>query len=142
VSDAVLGERSGEHIRAAGGLVWRLGVEGVELALVHRPAYDDWSFPKGKLFDGESELDAAIREVEEEIGVRCVVGRDLGTISYLDGKGRPKTVRYWEMRLTDGDELRVANEVDDARWVAIGPASSALTYVHDRELLERFRGPS
>ena len=142
MSDAVLGALGAEHIRAAGGLVWRLGGEGVELALVHRPAYDDWSFPKGKLFDGESELDAAIREVEEEIGVRCVVGRDLGTISYLDGKGRPKTVRYWEMRLTDGDELRVANEVDDARWVAIGPASSALTYVHDRELLERFRGPS
>ena len=142
MSETALGALAAEHVRAAGGLVWRLGAGGVELALVHRPAYDDWSFPKGKLFDGESELDAAIREVEEEIGVRCVVGRDLGTIAYRDGKGRPKTVRYWEMRLTDGDELRAANEVDDARWVAIDHASSALTYVHDRELLERFRGPS
>jgi len=142
VSDVALGELAAEHIRAAGGLVWRPGAEGVELALVHRPAYDDWSFPKGKLFDGESELDAAIREVEEEVGVRCLIGRDLGTISYLDGKGRPKTVRYWEMRLADGDELTAANEIDEARWVSMDRVASVLTYVHDRELLERFRGPS
>jgi 8-oxo-dGTP diphosphatase len=128
-------------VRAAGGLVWRLADGVVELALVHRPAYDDWSFPKGKLDDGESELEAALREVEEEIGVRCVVGRDVGAISYIDGKGRPKTVRYWEMQLVDGDELRPANEVDDARWVRVERAADMLTYNHDRKLLDRFRGP-
>ena len=130
------------RVRAAGGLVWRFGTGGVELALVHRPAYDDWSFPKGKLSEGESELDAAIREVEEEVGVRCLIGRDVGTISYVDGKGRPKTVRYWEMRLADGDELAPANEVDEARWVPIEHAAEMLTYEHDRALLHRFRGPS
>ncbi len=77
-------------VRAAGGLVWRMGPGGKELVLVHRPAYDDWSFPKGKLDDGESEIQAALREVEEEVGIRCVLGRDLGTISYVDGKRSPQ----------------------------------------------------
>jgi 8-oxo-dGTP diphosphatase len=143
VSAAARSERAAvQRVRAAGGLVWRFGTGGVELALVHRPAYDDWSFPKGKLTEGESELDAALREVEEEIGVRCSIGRDVGTISYVDGKGRPKTVRYWEMRLADGQEMTPANEVDDARWVPIERAAEMLTYEHDRELLQRFRGPA
>ena len=107
--------------------------------MVHRPAYDDWSFPKGKLDDGESELQAALREVEEEISVRCALGRDLGTISYIDGKGRPKIVRYWEMTVTDGTELRAANEVDDARWVTLADAEGMLTYDHDRAMLDRIR---
>jgi 8-oxo-dGTP diphosphatase len=127
-------------VRAAGGLVWRAGPDGVELVLVHRPSYDDWSFPKGKLNVGESELDAALREVEEEIGVVCEVGREIGSISYTDGRGRPKTVRYWEMRLADGDVLAPANEVDDARWVPVDAAVAMLTYDHDRLLLERFEG--
>lgn len=124
-------------VRAAGGLVHRGGRSEIELVLVHRPAYDDWSFPKGKLLDDESELDGALREVEEEIGVRCVVGRDLGTISYVDGRGRPKTVRYWTMTLAEGDVLAAANEVDDARWVSLGEARTMLTYDHDRGLLDR-----
>ena len=78
-------------VRAAGGLVWRMGSDGKEIVVVHRPAYDDWSFPKGKLDDGESELQAALREVEEEVSVRGVLGRDLGTVSYIDGKGRPRS---------------------------------------------------
>ncbi len=90
-------------VRAAGGLVWRTGPGGKEVVLVHRPEYDDWSFPKGKLNDGESEIQAALREVEEEIGLRGALGRDLGTISYIDGKGRPKIVRYWEMTVADPD---------------------------------------
>ena len=126
-------------VRAAGGLVWRSGTGGVEVVVVHRPAYDDWSFPKGKLDDGESELQAALREVEEEIGVRCSIGRDLGTISYIDGRGRPKIVRYWEMTFADGDELRPANEVDEARWVTLGDAVGLLTYEHDRGMLDRMR---
>lgn len=126
-------------VRAAGGIVHRIGPGGTELALVHRPAYDDWSFPKGKLHDGESELQAALREVEEEIGVRCALGRDLGTISYVDGNGRPKIVRYWEMTMADGDMLRPANEVDQARWVNMSEAERMLTYPHDRSMIDRIR---
>ena len=126
-------------VRAAGGLVWRKGDGGKEIVVVHRPAYDDWSFPKGKLEDGESELQAALREVEEEVGVRCALGRDLGTISYVDSRGRPKIVRYWEMTLPDGTELRAANEVDDARWVTLADAEGMLTYDHDRAFLDRIR---
>lgn len=132
------GAPSTKLVRAAGGLVRRDGPGGIELVLVHRPAYDDWSFPKGKLNDGESELDAALREVEEEIGVRCEVGREIGSISYTDGRGRPKTVRYWEMRVAGGGIMAPANEVDDARWVPLETAAAMLTYDHDRSLLERF----
>jgi 8-oxo-dGTP diphosphatase len=142
MSTGAAGIASTKRVRAAGGLVWRLTPAGVELALVHRPAYDDWSFPKGKLNDGESELEAALREVEEEIGVRCAIGRDVGSISYVDGKGRPKTVRYWEMQLEEGGEMTPANEVDQARWVPIERAAEMLTYEHDRGLLHRFRGPA
>lgn len=109
----------------------------MELVLVHRPAYDDWSFPKGKLLYDESELEAALREVEEEIGVRCSIGRDLGVLSYVDGRGRPKTVRYWAMTLAEGDVLVASNEVDDARWVSVEEARQMLTYDHDRGLLDR-----
>jgi 8-oxo-dGTP diphosphatase len=122
-------------VRAAGGLVWRTGNGGKELVLVHRPAYDDWSFPKGKLNEGE----AALREVEEEIGVRCALGRDLGTISYVDGRGRPKIVRYWEMTIADDNEPRPANEVDDARWATLADAEASLTYPHDRVMIDRIR---
>jgi 8-oxo-dGTP pyrophosphatase MutT (NUDIX family) len=124
-------------VRAAGGMILRRGGSGIELVLVHRPAYDDWSFPKGKLHAGESDLQAALREVEEEVGVRGVLGRDLGTISYIDGRGRPKVVRYWEMAVADSVDLRPANEVDDARWVSVADARGLLTYDHDRSMLDR-----
>ena len=124
-------------VRAAGGLVHRDGRAGLELVLVHRPAYDDWSYPKGKLHEGESELEAALREVEEEIGVRCLIGRDLGSISYIDGRGRPKSVRYWTMSLAEGAELAAANEVDEARWVPVAEVRAMLSYDHDRQLLDR-----
>jgi 8-oxo-dGTP pyrophosphatase MutT (NUDIX family) len=126
-------------VRAAGGLVWRMGDGGKEVVLVHRPAYDDWSFPKGKLDDHESELQAALREVEEEIGVRAALGRDLGTVSYVDGKGRPKIVRYWEMTVADPSALHPANEVDDVRWVTLADAEDMLTYRHDRAMIDRIR---
>ena len=126
-------------VRAAGGLVWRAGPGGLEVVIVHRPAYDDWSFPKGKLDHGELELQAALREVEEEIGVRCAIGRDLGTISYIDGRGRPKIVRYWEMTFADDAELRPSNEVDQALWVTLADAAGLLTYEHDRGVLDRMR---
>ncbi|HEX5882675.1 MAG TPA: NUDIX hydrolase, partial [Actinomycetota bacterium] len=104
-------------VRAGGGIVWRRGQGGVvEIVLIHRPAYDDWSFPKGKLHPGETEAQAALREVEEETGLRCRLGREVGTAAYRDPKRRPKTVRYWEMTPAAGT-LGAANEVDDARWV-------------------------
>jgi 8-oxo-dGTP diphosphatase len=126
-------------VRAAGGIVWRHGEGGaVEVVLVHRSAYGDWSFPKGKLHQGETEAEAALREVQEETGLRCRLGRELGTSAYRDPRRRPKTVRYWEMRPTGGT-LRPANEVDDARWVPLGEARMALTYEHDRRILDGFR---
>jgi 8-oxo-dGTP diphosphatase len=132
---------TGTIVRAAGGIVWRRGEGGaVEVVLVHRPAYDDWSLPKGKLHEGESEAAAALREVEEETGLRCRLGREVGASAYRDAKGRPKTVRYWEMTPTGGT-LGPANEVDDARWVPLGEARTALTYEHDRRILDGFHPP-
>ena len=126
---------SNELVRAAGGLVCRTAEDGaVELVLVHRPAYDDWAFPKGKLHRGESEEEAAVREVEEETGLRCRLGRELGISRYHDSRGRPKTVRYWQMAPVGG-ALAPANEVDDARWVSLADAPALLTYPRDLELL-------
>lgn len=126
-----------EIVRAAGGLVCRTREDGaLEIVLVHRPAYDDWAFPKGKLYRGESEEEAALREVEEETGLRCRLDREVGTSRYHDSRGRPKTVRYWAMTPLDG-ELAPANEVDDARWALLADAPSLLTYPRDRDLLAR-----
>ena len=126
-----------EVVRAAGGLVCRTA-EGnlVEVLLVHRPAYDDWTFPKGKLERAESEEEAALREVEEETGLHCRLGRDLGVTRYHDSRGRSKTVRYWQMTPTAG-QLAPADGVDDARWVSAADAAALLTYPRDRELLAR-----
>jgi 8-oxo-dGTP diphosphatase len=125
-------------VRAAGGIVWRRGKGGaVEIVLVHRSAYDDWSFPKGKLHQGETEAEAAVREVQEETGLRCRLGREIGTTAYRDPKRRPKTVRYWEMTPIGG-RLGEANDVDDARWMPVREARRALTYEHDRRILDTF----
>src|SRR5688572_5599802 len=91
------------EVKAAGGVVWRRGPGGVEVAVVHRPKHDDWSLPKGKLDPGESWEDAALREVEEEIGMSCELGRELPSSSYTDNKGRGKVVRYWMMQPQDGE---------------------------------------
>ena len=126
-------------VRAAGGVVWRRNEENpVEIVLVHRLAYDDWAFPKGKLHPGESEEEAALREVEEETGLRCRLGPELGTTSYHDSQGRAKVVRYWEMTPVAGT-LAPANEIDDARWVPLEQADTVLTYARDRDLLTGFR---
>ena len=127
-------------VRAAGGLVTRETAGGLELVLVHRPAYDDWSFPKGKLERGEDELAAALREVQEETGLACEPSDDLGAITYVDGRGRPKVVRYWRMAAPVDAELDPHHEIDRARWVPLERAADALTYPHDRVMLRRFRG--
>jgi 8-oxo-dGTP pyrophosphatase MutT (NUDIX family) len=105
-----------------------------EVVVVHRPAYDDWTLPKGKAKKGESDEDCAVREVEEETGLRCTCSRELQSISYLDSAGREKVVRYWLMQ-PDGGELRPADEVDDARWVSCQEADRLLTYQRDRHVL-------
>jgi 8-oxo-(d)GTP phosphatase len=127
-------------IRAAGGVVWRSAGDDVEVALVHRPRYDDWSLPKGKLDPGEPELDAAVREIREEMGAEVEVGHDLGTIDYIvskRGSTRPKTVRYWALRYTDG-EFVANDEVDDLRWLPVAEAAQLASYARDRQVLARF----
>jgi 8-oxo-dGTP diphosphatase len=119
-------------VRAAGGLVVRDG----EVLLVHRPKYDDWSFPKGKCDDGESDEACALREVEEETGLRCELLDPIGETSYRDGKGRPKTVRYWRMRVVDGD-FTPHEEVDEISWETADSAARLLSWPRDLPLLER-----
>jgi 8-oxo-dGTP diphosphatase len=125
-------------VRAAGGIV-RREVDGeLEVLLVHRPRYDDWSFPKGKARRGESDEDCALREVEEETGLRCRLGPEVGRTSYRDDRGRPKVVRYFALG-ADGQEPRPQNEVDAVRWARLDDARSLLTWDHDRQLLDRVR---
>jgi 8-oxo-(d)GTP phosphatase len=124
------------EIRAAGGVVWRLNKGKLEVALVHRPRYDDWSLPKGKLDDGEPELAGAVREVGEEIGSRVAVSRRIGTISYDVADAR-KTVTYWVMQHLDGGF--VANsEVDEVCWLRPKAARDKLTYYVDRRIMGDF----
>jgi 8-oxo-dGTP pyrophosphatase MutT (NUDIX family) len=127
------------EVKASGGVVWRRGPDGPEVALVHRPKYDDWSFPKGKLTPGERWEDAALREVEEELGMRCRLGHELPPTSYIDPKGRAKVVRYWLMEPLDG-AFAASREVDEMRWVPAADARRLLTYEHDRELLRELTG--
>jgi 8-oxo-dGTP diphosphatase len=129
-----MSEPSDDVVRAAGGVVRRSG----EIAIVHRPRYDDWSLPKGKLDPGESLEDAALREVEEETGMRCRLGDHLGSTEYRDRKGRPKVVDYWEMEAEDGS-FSPNDEVDELRWMSPEAALSELTYPFDRELVERLQ---
>lgn len=125
------------RIEAAGGVVVRRTDAGVhEAVLVHRPEYDDWTLPKGKLEPGESRLDAAVREVCEETGLHILVGPELGTSRYADSRARDKTVFYWAMA-PGGGELAPTKEVDEARWVPFEDAPALLSYDRDRDVLER-----
>ena len=120
-------------VRAAGGVVVAREAP-LRVLVVHRPRYDDWSFPKGKAEPGERDEDCALREVEEETGLACALGEELPSTSYTDSRGRVKHVRYWRMDAIGG-ELAFRNEVDDARWVAADEARRLLTYRRDADLL-------
>ncbi|HVD26970.1 MAG TPA: NUDIX hydrolase [Mycobacteriales bacterium] len=128
---------SGLQIRAAGGVLWRTGPDGLEVALVHRPRYDDWTIPKGKLEGGEHPLYGACREVVEETGVRPTVGRRLPRREYRLGPDR-KTVDYWAMAALDGSDFVASDEVDLLRWARPAEAATRLSYDGDRNLLRSF----
>ena len=127
-----------KEVRAAGGLISRVDETGnLQVLVVHRSRYNDWSFPKGKLDRGESFEDAALREVTEETGLVCRLGEELASIRYRDPAGLPKLVRYWAMVPVHGDidDFIFNKEIDDLRWVGVLEAEQLLTYAHDRALL-------
>lgn len=127
-------------------MLWRssageAGADGIEVAVVHRPRYDDWTLPKGKLNPGESDLDAALREIEEETGYSGSPGRNLGDVSYVkstEDEEVPKTVRYWEVR-AGGGTFAPNQEVDELRWLAPETAGRLVSREADRGILEEFR---
>jgi 8-oxo-(d)GTP phosphatase len=127
-----------DPIRAAGAVLWRPHetTGDPEIAVVHRPRYDDWSLPKGKLEPGETELLAAVREVEEETGFRAHLGRRLSSVSY-PVKGTTKKVRYWAARCAAG-EFVPNDEVDELKWLPLEQAMSQVDYALDRKVLRRF----
>ena len=119
-----------DQVRAAGGVVVRDGL----VALVHRPRYDDWTLPKGKLDSGESFEEAAIREIDEETGLRTRLVRELPAVQY-EVRGRPKVVRYWLMEVESDPGFVPNDEVDELRWVEPAAARSLLSYDRDRDVL-------
>lgn len=126
-------------IRAAGGVIWRPAGGRVEVCLVHRPRYDDWSLPKGKLTSHEHPLAAAVREVVEETGVRAQPQLRLPSVRYWRN-GQPKVVDYWAMRTLSTSEFAPNSEVDGVRWMSPTTAARTVTYPHDAQVLRHFAG--
>ncbi len=129
-------------MRAAGGLVTRGAAAdgGIEVLVVHRPRYDDWSLPKGKVEPGERDEDAARREIEEETGYACALGDELATVRYVDRHGRPKQVRFWRMTVDAEVPWAPNDEIDARRWISPAVAATLLTYEADRQLLRSLGG--
>jgi 8-oxo-dGTP pyrophosphatase MutT (NUDIX family) len=122
-------------IRAAGGVVCRAGPSGeTEIAIIHRPVYDDWTLPKGKVEPDETPEDCALREVREETGFKCELVRPLGCTAYVDRRGRDKMACYWVMQVLGG-RFRPGIEVDKLVWMTVDQAVKRLTYGRDKTLL-------
>lgn len=122
-----------DEVRAAGAV---LENDAGEVAVIYRPKYDDWTLPKGKLEPGETEEEAAVREVEEETGYIGELGDELGSVSYTDRHGRPKVVHYWRMKVTGG-EFQPNREVSELLWLPAQQAAERLSFDRDREILAR-----
>lgn len=123
------------RVEAAGGVVLRGEGADLTVLVVHRPRYDDWSLPKGKLDLGESHADAALREVAEETGWHCSLHVELSEVRYVDHQGRPKRVRWWTMQPLRFDGFEPNDEVDALRWLPVAEAATLLTYEADRGVL-------
>ena len=111
-----------------------------EVLLVHRPKYNDWSLPKGKADSGERPEQTALREVEEETGLRCRLGTEVGKTRYRDSQGRSKVVRYWLMEPKRDAKFKPNDEVDEILWLSPEDAATALSYPHDAELVREASG--
>jgi 8-oxo-dGTP diphosphatase len=124
---------------AAGAVLWRPGDDGAspEVAVIHRPRYDDWSLPKGKVDPGETEPVTAVREVAEETGYAAHLGRRLAAVTYPVDQSIKK-VRYWTARAIGG-EFSPNSEVDELKWLPVSEAIKAVGYPHDRKVLRRFK---
>jgi 8-oxo-dGTP pyrophosphatase MutT (NUDIX family) len=128
-------------VRAAGGVVWRRTPD-LEVLLIHRPRYDDWSLPKGKAEPGEDDVDTAVREVKEETGLACILGPELARIHYSDRNGRPKVVRYWSMTVAGSapTDFSPNGEVDQVAWLPLDQAAARLSYPRDHAVLDALVG--
>jgi 8-oxo-(d)GTP phosphatase len=128
-----------DAVLAAGAVLWRSSDDGgePEVAVIHRPRYDDWSLPKGKVDVGESEPLTAVREIHEETGYYAHLGRRLPAVSYPVDKQGIKKVRYWAARAVEGD-FTPNDEVDELKWLPVSAAIKQLQYAHDRKVLRRF----
>ncbi|WP_068269791.1 NUDIX hydrolase [Aldersonia kunmingensis] len=130
------------NVFAAGAVLWRpapASPDGIEVALIHRPRYDDWSFPKGKFEPGETAMMAAVREVAEEAGVECVLGRHVARVTYpVPGHRRLKRVDYWAARAVEG-EFSSSDEVDKLLWIPPSRMLNELSYPMDRRVLRQFQ---
>lgn len=129
-----------ETVLAAGGALWREELPGqFVVLLVHRPRYDDWSWPKGKVNPGETLEQTALREVEEETGIRARLGAPLAEITYRDGNERPKRVTYFEMTPVRAFPRTADEEVDMTRWVPLDQVESVLSWQVDHQVAEALR---
>lgn len=124
-------------VRGAGGVIWRHGDSGLEVLVVHRARYDDWSFPKGKALADEDDVACARREVAEETGLECELGPEVATSHYRDQHGRPKVVTFFAMTPASGS-ARAADETDGIAWIGLDRARQLLTWPGDRRVLDSF----